>query len=171
MPNVNSDDSHPEKAVIDAAGLLDLREVDLFRLAHREHWGREIAPQRLEALFADYMFHRAVPIWLEQFSREILRREGRQSVAIRAGARRYQPIPVYTRHGPLLVASVLAGFFVYAFWLVDLSYDRQPSAPVECTYGPGFKVLSDLAQKVHGHVPVACNTETINPTLQAPVRR
>ena len=69
MPDVTSDILSPEKAVINAAGLLDLREIDLFRLAHRERWGRDIAPHQLEALFADYMFHQVVPNWLEQFSR------------------------------------------------------------------------------------------------------
>jgi hypothetical protein len=170
MPDVTSDILSPEKAVINAAGLLDLREIDLFRLAHRERWGRDIAPHQLEALFADYMFHQVVPNWLEQFSREILSREGRQSVAVRAGARRYQQMPVYSRYGPLIVASVLAGFFVYIFWLADLSYDREPTAPVECIYGPGFKVLSDLAQKVHGHSPVSCDTK-ISPTPQAPAQQ
>ncbi len=78
------------EAVLDAAAILDMREIDFFRLAFRRWFGRDIRQSALERVIAAYMFRNIVPPWTRHFSRHVLARaaEGRLNAA-ELGALRY----------------------------------------------------------------------------------
>ena len=60
------------QAVLWSAEILDKSEFDVFEMAYRA-WYREMPDiNRLERIFADYMFAEAVPFWVRQFTRAIL---------------------------------------------------------------------------------------------------
>jgi hypothetical protein len=60
------------QAVLWSAEILEKSEFDVFEMAYRA-WYRE-APdaQRIERIFAGYMFDEAVPFWVRQFTRATL---------------------------------------------------------------------------------------------------
>lgn len=62
------------QAVLWTADILEKSEFDVFEDAYQA-WYRE-APDtnRLERIFADYMFDEVVPFWVRQFTRETLDR-------------------------------------------------------------------------------------------------
>ncbi len=62
-------------AALEVAGF-EVREFDLFALAHRWWFGRRLDRQALERVFAAYMFAGAVPPWARHYAREILRKSG-----------------------------------------------------------------------------------------------
>ena len=55
------------RRALDAATAVDLREIDFFRLAYRRWYGRGIRPNLLAHAFAEYMFHRRVPVSVRPF--------------------------------------------------------------------------------------------------------
>jgi hypothetical protein len=61
-----------QDAVLDAAALLDIPEIEAFRLAYLRWYGRPIGDPDLEAHFVRYMFHGVVPPWVRAFTREVL---------------------------------------------------------------------------------------------------
>ena len=61
-------------AVLDAAAVLDMREIDFFRLAFRRWFGRDVRDSEIERVFAAYMFRNIVPPWARHFSRHVLAR-------------------------------------------------------------------------------------------------
>jgi len=70
LKNIPSDDA---AAVIEAAGLLDLREFDFFRLAYFRWFARHGPSDEIEKHFAAYMFHETVPPWVRHCCREVIR--------------------------------------------------------------------------------------------------
>lgn len=157
MDAAKTDLSDDYMAVIEAANVLGLREIDLFRLAYEFRWGRTIEPGRLERIFADYMLYQDVPYWLGRFSHDVVNRPDGMPERVRAGVRHYRPKPrEKPRHGGLVVASVMALLVVYCLWLVELSYDPGTSAPLPCHAGPGFRVMTDLARALGGTPALPC---------------
>lgn len=147
------------QAVIDAASFLRVREVDVFRMAYRHQWDTVVDSHRLEKLFAAYMFHQQVPHWVTDFCEDVLNRHtGSELVPIRAEAFHYRRLSKPSRHGRLIVASVMAGLFVYTLLLTEMSYDPGTSAPIPCHRGAGFTLFSNLAHLVSGQVPPNCPT-------------
>ena len=65
--------------VPEAASALDLREIELFRLAWWRWYDAPPNPALVERAFAAYMFHGAAPPWVRQLAYQVLARarEGR----------------------------------------------------------------------------------------------
>jgi len=63
--------------VLDTAAALDVTEFRVFELAYTGWFGRSAHPDELERYFVPYMFDGIVPLWVRQFTRDVLRREGR----------------------------------------------------------------------------------------------
>jgi len=147
------------RAVTDAAAILYMREVDLFRLAHLKRWGREISPVQLERLFAAYMFERHVPVWVREFSELVHRRQHYGTLAsLHADAKHYRKLPKPSPYGGFIVAAVLAGSLIFTLALTEVSYHPGTSAPMECHRGTGFEVIAKLAYMASGKPPPACIT-------------
>lgn len=152
-------------AVIDAASALGIREIDLFRLAHRRWFGREIVPAALERAFAGYMFRNLVPTWVRHFCRAVLARDamGRLDPAEFGATGYWRQLPV-PRHGRLYVGLTAAAVVLYCVALLEISYDPRTSAPMPCYGGPGFKVFSSMAHSISGKTPSRCRSGASNPS-------
>ncbi len=150
--------------ILEAAALLEVKEFDLFALAHRWWFGRRMNPDRLERVFAAYMFGGAVPPWVRHYAREILRecRSGSPDLA-RFGLARPRP-EAPPRHGRLIVAATLAVFFV--LYILILQTVAEPDrwttalrgeAALSCQGGgPGLKFIESLAHGIAGRAPPSC---------------
>jgi len=99
-----------------AAEALRISEFDLFRLAYRTWHGEDPETQRIEKVFAAYLFNQTVPSWLRHFCRDVLAQtwtEAWEGTRLRAyfGAdnlRYREPLPDLTAKSP-------AGRFVREF--------------------------------------------------------
>ena len=59
-----------------ASRLLQITEFKFFHLAYTQWFGNEISENRLEHIFAEYMFEDIVPHWVRHFTRKILSLNG-----------------------------------------------------------------------------------------------
>ena len=59
--------------ILEAAAVLDIKEHDRFALAHGWWFGRRLDRERLERVFAAYMFAGVVPPWARHYARANLR--------------------------------------------------------------------------------------------------
>ena len=60
------------RLVTDAAGILRLREFDLFRAAWQNWYGQSPDEEVLERFFVGYMFHQHVPFWVRHFANRVI---------------------------------------------------------------------------------------------------
>lgn len=68
--------------VLFAASLLDISEFELFSIAYRAWHCDSASEQYLERYFAPYMFHGRVPVWVQQFTRQVLSERGEEIAAL-----------------------------------------------------------------------------------------
>ncbi len=157
--------------VLEAAGTLEVKEFDLFALAHRWWFGRPLDRQALERVFAAYMFAGVVPPWARHYAREVLRELGSSAPDLtRLGLDRPRATarpPRQARH--LLAAACVVFAMLYALVPAAVS-DRQgwdpdgrdpaprAAAALSCQGGgPGLKFFEDLAYAFSGRAPPACD--------------
>ncbi len=152
--------------VPEAAAALDVKEFDLFALAHRWWFGRGADARVLERVFAAYMFAGAVPPWARHYAREILR-ELRSAAPdlTRLGLQR----PRATARPPRQARHILAAAFVvfamlYALVPATVSDPEgwatapRAAAALSCQGGgPGLKFFEGLAYAFSGRAPPACD--------------
>ncbi len=150
-----SDDAN---LVMDAAAALDVGEYDLFRLAWRHWHAGEPEPARLERIFAAYMFHQAIPPWVRQFTRDVLRLEGNGTLApAKFGAARPRPPQPPVAHGPLYVAGVGALTLLFVALLIATPNDPVNGGDVVCRGGPGMALVQVAARLASGQAnPFSC---------------
>jgi hypothetical protein len=147
--------------VPEAAAALDVREFDLFALAHRWWFGRGLDRQALERVFAAYMFAGAVPPWARHYAREVLRELGSSAPDLtRLGLRRPRESACPPRQARHILAA--AGVvFVMLYALVPAAVvepEGWATAPLSCQGGgPGLKFFEDLAYAFSGRAPPACD--------------
>jgi hypothetical protein len=163
--NARNETGEPERLVAEAAGRLELSEIEVFRLAHRWWFGREPAPEGLERTFAAYMFRREVPAWARHYARELL---GAGDIgpaqARRLGLDRLAGPPPAPRYGGLIVSAAGAVFLVFFLAILGTTYDPRTSAPVaaepqrpSCAGGgPGLVFLEEFAYAFAGKTLPPC---------------
>lgn len=61
--------------VVVACDALNIREIILFRLAFARWFGRDASERELERSFMRYLFAQQSPMWVRQFTRDVLRRK------------------------------------------------------------------------------------------------
>jgi hypothetical protein len=163
--NAKIETGERERLVAEAAGRLELSEIEVFRLAHRWWFGREPAPEALERVFAAYMFRREVPAWARHYARELLGAgEIGPAQARRLGLDRLPGPPAAPRHGGLIVSAAGAAFLAFFLAILGTTYDPGTSAPVaaepqrlSCAGGgPGLVFLEELAYGFAGRTPPEC---------------
>lgn len=144
------------RLVLDAANHLRISEFDLFRLAWERWTGEAADEERLEPIFAAYMFRHVVPPWARHFAREVMACADAGTLE-RAdfGAdrmRRREPLP--QSKAPVWVTAAIFG----AFFMLILStnYDPQTSAPIACETGPGMRTISQIAYTLSGQPMPDC---------------
>ncbi len=143
--------------VIKAAEVLSISEYDFFHLAFRRWSGHEPEDEALERAFVNYMFHQAVPTWVRHFSRDVLARETADDLNFaELGALEYRQRLPPARHGGLYIGLMGAMMVLYSVALMGVTYDPETSAPMPCSGGPGFKIISEIAHAVSGKEPPSC---------------
>lgn len=154
-----------ERPVAELAAHLEIREIDVFQLAHRWWFGREPRTRALEQTFAAYMFRGQVPHWARHFAREALAAGPiDEAQAKRLGLDRLAGPPPAPRHGRLVVAATAVVFTVLFAVILTTTYDPQTSAPIgpsqrplSCAGGgPGLALLEDLAYAFGDRERPAC---------------
>jgi hypothetical protein len=152
-----------DRPVADAAAHLDIREIEVFRLAHRWWFGREPEEPALERAFAAYMFRQETPAWARHYARQVLRAgPGGGEAARRLGIDR-PPIPA-PRHGRLIVAATAAVFALLFVGMLNTHDDTGSSAPLapssrplSCAGGgPGLVALETFAYAFSGRDRPPC---------------
>ena len=151
--------------ILEAAALLEVKEFDLFALAHRWWFGRRLDRQALKRVFAAYMFAGAVPPWARHYAREVLRELGSATPDLtRLGLERPRATarpPYQARH--ILAAACVVFAMLYALVLgTAADPERWATAPrgeaaLSCQGGgPGLAFLESLAYALSGSAPPAC---------------
>ena len=149
----------------EAAAHLEIKEFDLFALAHRWWFGRRPDPRMLERVFAAYMFAGVVPPWARQFARETLREllsAAPDLARLGLDHRRRKAAP---RHGGLIVMITVVVFaLLYALILDSVSkpayWATTPAEPTALSCqggGPGLKFFEGLAHTLAGRDAPDCS--------------
>ncbi len=60
-------------AIADLATVLKVSQFELFRIAHREWFGREADEKALESVFVRFLFSQSPPAWVRHFVRHASR--------------------------------------------------------------------------------------------------
>ena len=152
--------------ILEAAALLEVKEFDLFALAHRWWFGRRLGQQALERVFANYMFGGVVPPWARHYAREILRELASAAPDLaRLGFERPPRHARPPRHGRLIVAATAVIFALFYALLLESVADptRWTTTPrTEAAWscqggGPGLAFLESLAYALSGRTRPACD--------------
>ncbi len=152
--------------VLEAAAALEVKEFDLFALAHRWWFGRGADARVLERVFAAYMFAGAVPPWARHYAREILRELGSGAPDFtRFGLQRPRAParpPRQARH--ILAAACVVFAMLYALVPATVADPegwataRRGAVALSCQGGgPGLKFFESLAYALSGRAPPACD--------------
>ncbi len=152
--------------ILEAAAVLEVKEFDLFALAHRWWFGRRLNRQALERVFAAYMFAGAVPPWARHYAREVLRELGSATPDLtRLGLERPRATarpPHQARH--ILAAACVVFAMLYALVLgTAADPGRWATAPrgevaLSCQGGgPGLAFFESLVYALSGRAPPGCD--------------
>ncbi len=123
--------------VAETAGLLEITEFELFRLAWRDWYGREARQAELEACFTPFMFGDEVPFWLRRYCARI---EAESRAGQLDPAQLGIPRLVVPAHGLrwlIIAATLLLLLPVGLLLLSDLAGDLMPFLS-ECYFPPCY---------------------------------
>ena len=65
-------DRQLEDIIADAANRLDVGEFQLLQLAYAAWFGRDLEPERMEAVFFNYLYKSEIPSWARHYARSIV---------------------------------------------------------------------------------------------------
>ncbi len=158
------DDRHLDddtRTVLEACRLLDIREIDFFRLSWRRSVGGAPDERMIERAFANYMFGHGAPAWVRQTGREVVQRAAEDRLdPLDFSARRFQPHEAPIPRGHMIVAGfsiVALGFVALLTW--HASNDRPGALRAQCrdaNGGMGF--IEKIAQLQTGKAdPFNCS--------------
>ena len=101
--------------VVSACDALNVREINLFRLAFARWFGREASESELERSFMHYLFAQQAPMWVRQFTREVLRRKNE---GVLDPAQFGLPPPAANVHGNGSFETICRVLFVVAWGIM-----------------------------------------------------
>ncbi len=143
--------------VLEASGALDLKEFEFFCLAWRNWTGEAPDLQRMEKVFARYMFRKEVPPWTRHLAREVLRRraQGRLSADDFGAAEVRAPRVRPPRARIYAATAAVSAAFVVALLILG-TYNATPPERLECSPG-GMRFAEVAAKHFTGKAdPFAC---------------
>ncbi len=157
--------------ILEVAALLEVKEFDLFARAHRWWFGRCLDRERLERVFAAYMFGGVVPPWARHYAREVLRELGSDAPDLaRFGFERPREPARPPRHGRRIVAAavvIVALAYALILYALILGTAADPgggaAAPrselaLSCQGGgPGLTFFESPAGALSGRDPPPCD--------------
>jgi len=146
---MDGDTSDDACQVMDAAAALDVREFELFRLAYLRWHDAEPLHDRLEGVFARYMFFQEIPPYVRQFAREALARARSGTLDPRAFGVVSRPPAAPDRRGPLLFWGMLALTVGFCGLLIATPGDRVAGG-LMCQRGGGMGYVGTVARRFTG---------------------
>jgi len=152
------------RAVNKAADLLELREIDFFRLAHRRWFSKDAEPKQMEQFFTRYMFHEIVPPWVRHCAREVLNRHGMNMLDPAAfGAADFRPRNKVPKVGNmfLVIAAVLMLIVYISILTTKLGFEAS-----NCPGRNANSFIEQWVYMINGQQPPACDVPP--PTSPAP---
>lgn len=148
------------RAVVEAANILSLREIDFFRLAYRRWFSNDATDAEMEKIFAAYMFHETVPPWVRHAAREVINRDAMGMLnAVEFGAGDFRRMSKVPRVGRtfLIVASLL----MLAVYL-SLLFTRHGFDNANCPGQYRDQFIMQWVYMIKGMEPPACEVEGEN---------
>ena len=150
--------SEDTRAVLDASACLDVTEFELFTLAYRRWFDADAKLEKLEQVFARYMFHHEAPPYVRQFTREVLRRERESTLDPADFGVPPAPDTPPDKHGPLIAWGLLAITVGYVAVLIATPVNSN-TASVMCAGTPGLSYTHAVARMFTGKPdPFACKS-------------
>ena len=152
--------------VLEAAAALEVKEFDLFALAHRWWFGRGADARVLERVFAASMFAGAVPPWARHYAREILRElRSAEPDLMRFGLQRPRAPTRPPRQARHILAAACVVFAILCALVLETVSDPKHWATVprgevalSCQGGgAGLAFFEGLAYALSGRAPPACD--------------
>ena len=67
------DDDPKRSEILDAANLLQVGEFQLVQLAYKDWYREELAEDKIDKIFGEYMFKKIIPIWATFYARDIIK--------------------------------------------------------------------------------------------------
>ena len=133
--------------LLEAAALLEIKEIELFELAYKEWYGKKPIYHVIDAHFANYMFHNVVPVWVRNYARHVLDLEGKGELYAKdLGI--YQPLP--SKKLILIGKSFSLALLLVFVIILILIYDARDSN--RSLFGRADSAL-DAEQPVHNAMP------------------
>lgn len=157
VARMDGDTSADGRLVMDAAAALEIREFDLFLLAYRRRFDRDPLPDRLEDIFADYMFGQTVPGYVRQFAREAVTAAAAGTLDPAAFGVAPRPAEAPDRNGPLLFWGILALTVSFCWLVIASPADAGRDARLFCDRGPGSSFVTAVARGMNDRAdPFGC---------------
>lgn len=170
--------------VVRAAGALELREIDFFRLAHRFWYGRRAERAALDRSFGRYLTQRQVPFWVRHTARQVLADAEAGSLDPRRyGAGRYERQGREPGLGRFSLASVAVAMLIFGV-IAAAGPDGAdtaagpaagPGTGTACTGDPAshvrLKRMSAIGGAAAGHCPDGSLEDSIRASLNGAIGR
>ena len=104
------------------AGVLQISEYELFRIAYKNWFNHEITEKRLDAIFKDYLSTTHVPYWVNDFARKVHER-------FKAGELNYRDYGIVRRHcnlrtkitGWIIIIGLLIMLSIFSYYISKYS--------------------------------------------------
>lgn len=157
VQRMDADTTDDGRLVMDAAAALEIREFDVFMLAYQRRFERDPLPDRIEDIFARYMFGQEAPAYVRQFAREAL--EQAQSGTLDPAAFGVPPKPDASpdRRGPLLVWGVLGLTLSFCWLLIVTPADAGRDGRLFCDRGASSAFIGTIARSISDRPnPLGC---------------
>lgn len=108
--------------VLKVAALLDTSEINVFRLSYSRWFGARPSKGLVEKAFVRYMFRDQVPVWVRDFTRQLVQRSQSETIdPAEFGLREPPPTPQLVLMGRIFVATLL--IVSALLMIVSLEYD------------------------------------------------
>lgn len=146
VARMDSDTSADGRLVMDAAAALDIREFDVFLLAYRRRFDRDPLPERIEDIFATYMFGQETPVYVRQFAREAVSAAaaGRLDPSVFGVAPK--PVPATDQRGPLMFWGVLGLTVAFCWLVIATPSDASRNERLFCDRSGGAAFVGTVAR-------------------------
>ncbi len=106
------------RCVSEAARVLCVRDIDLFKLAYQWWCQREPSESTLDKVFSDYLLNETVPFWVRHYCRNVLKLDSVGQLDPRDFGVEEPPISGFTIKEQRYAALItLLGFFVYILFI------------------------------------------------------
>jgi hypothetical protein len=148
VQRMDSDTTADTRLVMDAAAALEVREFDLFVLAYQRRFERDPLPDRIEDVFAHYMFRQDVPAYVRQFAREVVTRARTGALDPAAFGVAAKPAARPDPRGPLLFWGTLGLTACFCLLLIATPSDAGRDGRLFCDRGAGSAFVGTIARSM-----------------------